>query len=284
MSILKEMITLVCNETLIENRQYEKVYEENIKLIYHVARKYTNLNLDFEDIVGHATVGFVEAMKKYDKNSNASFSTFACLCMRNRILIADRRLNQRKAERLSVHYEDCIHYDKEGNMLCAIDLISDDKIDIEKDYLQKETHEELWRAIQLLGKEEQEYVEYYMSGKRQMQIAELFNTSQTQVSRKLKKIFKKLKTYLEENTADRRKEMNKKNKEAPKVLADSKINNCSDLKLVRMLFESKDYIYEIKNKEKVYIMARDHSDKVFTLDVNLLEVLMHDLELIETLI
>lgn len=62
--------------------------EENLKLTYYMASKYSNYKrIEFEDLVGYANIGFVNALNTYDKRliHRINFTTYCCNCIDNAI-------------------------------------------------------------------------------------------------------------------------------------------------------------------------------------------------------
>ena len=51
---------------------------------------------DVEDVVQESMIGFFKAIKNYDPNKEASFSTFANICMRRQIQSAIRNASTQK--------------------------------------------------------------------------------------------------------------------------------------------------------------------------------------------
>lgn len=54
----------------------EEIIKESEKLIYSIARKYS-MYYSIEDLFQVGSIGIIKAYKKYDRNSNAKFSSFA---------------------------------------------------------------------------------------------------------------------------------------------------------------------------------------------------------------
>lgn len=63
-------------------------FESNIGLVYLVLRQ-MNLVSDneFEDLVQEGSLGLVKACDTYDSSKGSKFSTYACICIRNNILM-----------------------------------------------------------------------------------------------------------------------------------------------------------------------------------------------------
>ena len=74
-----------------------------------------------EDLVSVGTLGLIKAVDSFDVNKGARFATYAAKCIQNEILMFFR--SQRKLQS-EVSINDAIDYDREGNPLTYIDVIS----------------------------------------------------------------------------------------------------------------------------------------------------------------
>ncbi len=57
----------------------------NLKLVYHIAKNYSNENNEIEDLCQEGYFGLNEAIDKYDISRGASFSTFAVWKIKNNV-------------------------------------------------------------------------------------------------------------------------------------------------------------------------------------------------------
>jgi RNA polymerase sigma factor (sigma-70 family) len=69
----------------------EMFFEQNMGLVYKMAHKYYNINLDFEERISWGNFGLMQAFDTYDENSGYAFSTYAVRCISNAILYENRR-------------------------------------------------------------------------------------------------------------------------------------------------------------------------------------------------
>ena len=60
-----------------------EIYKSTIK---QLTRKYFIIGADCEDVYQEALIGFLKAVKGYDEGHNASFKTFAIMCMKAQII------------------------------------------------------------------------------------------------------------------------------------------------------------------------------------------------------
>lgn len=61
------------------------------KLVYYVAKAFKVPSYERDDIISSCWLGFAKALKKYNKNSNFKFTTFAITCMKNECLMYFRQ-------------------------------------------------------------------------------------------------------------------------------------------------------------------------------------------------
>ena len=99
----------------------ERLIVHNLRLVSHIVRKYYSSSNMQEDLVSVGTLGLIKAVDSFDVNKGARFATYAAKCIQNEILMFFR--SQRKLQS-EVSINDAIDYDREGNPLTYIDVIS----------------------------------------------------------------------------------------------------------------------------------------------------------------
>lgn len=99
----------------------ERLIVHNLRLVSHIVRKYYSSSSMQEDLVSVGTLGLIKAVDSFDVNKGARFATYAAKCIQNEILMFFR--SQRKLQS-EVSINDAIDYDREGNPLTYIDVIS----------------------------------------------------------------------------------------------------------------------------------------------------------------
>lgn len=68
--------------------------EANIRLVIKIAKDYSNLGVEVEDLVNEGNMGLMVAAEKFDPNRGAKFSTYASFWVRQKIL---RALNNKSS-------------------------------------------------------------------------------------------------------------------------------------------------------------------------------------------
>jgi len=170
---------------------------ENEKLIYHVLKqlKMYHLKDDYYDI---GMIGLVKATK-YFSQDKAKFTTYACRCIRNEILIELRKQTscKRKAEIISLNK---VVFNGEDNEITLADMISSEE-NIENDLIKEEQLTKLYEMINNLEYKDREIIKDYYglerTKKNQTYIADKYKLSQAQVSRKINKLINEMRKEVE---------------------------------------------------------------------------------------
>lgn len=70
--------------------------ERNLRLVAHVCKKYSNTNVDQEDLLSIGTVGLIKGINSFDVKKGSRLSTYVSRCIDNEILMflrASKKLN-----------------------------------------------------------------------------------------------------------------------------------------------------------------------------------------------
>lgn len=187
---------------LLNAEEKIEIAENNLKLIHHVAKGFSNTGITHEELVGIGSVGYTKALNAFDKDSNVKFSTYAYKCIENEIKHFLRK--ERKHLYNTVLSGYALYTDGEGNELTMEDTLSgehNDEAQIEDLILLKEDIKILLNAIKRLPEREQYIIRrrYGLDGKKvstQHELAEELDMSQANISKLEQGIVKKLFRYL----------------------------------------------------------------------------------------
>ena len=175
----------------------EQLIMDNHNLVYHILQK-MNLYNQLDEYYDIAIIGLIKAAKNYDETKQINFSTFAGKCIRNEILhyLRQQQSNRLKANYNTISLEKTV-FEENGNKILLIDKIPGN-VDIEQELINNEKIIHLYKAISNLSDSERFIIEhsYGLNNKkilRQKQLAKIIGQSQANVSRIIKKIFKKIK-------------------------------------------------------------------------------------------
>lgn len=172
-----------------------KLIEHNLRLVAHVAKKYTQTpGADADDIISIGTIGLIKAINSFDPQKNARLATYAARCIDNEILMsirATKKLNQ------EVSINECLGRDSEGNDITFMDILTVEDEDVAQQADLNLDMKKLYKYIEdSLNDREKEIIimRYGLCGRAftQREIAQKLNISRSYVSRIEKKALGKL--------------------------------------------------------------------------------------------
>lgn len=167
--------------------------ERNLRLVAHVVRKYETSGEDMEDLISIGTIGLIKAIKTYNAERGVRLATYAARCIENEVLMHLRNI---KKVRQEVSIYDPIGYDKEGNEISLLDVLTVDNEIF--DMVEAKLQEEKVRGkIGVLSQRERQVIEMrygLFNGLKETQreIARKLGISRSYVSRIEKRALKKL--------------------------------------------------------------------------------------------
>ncbi len=170
-----------------------KLIEHNLRLVAHVVRKYETSGEDMEDLISIGTIGLIKAIKTYNEDRGVRLATYAARCIENEVLMHLRNIKKLKKE---VSLYDPIGYDKEGNEISLIDVLTTDNEIVE--FVEAKLQEEKIRGkIDILTRRERQVIEMRYGlfdglKETQREIAKKLGISRSYVSRIEKRALKKL--------------------------------------------------------------------------------------------
>lgn len=177
----------------------EILIERNMRLVAHIAKKYSNYSEDQDDIISIGTIGLIKAIETYNIDKGTKLATYASKCIDNEILMSIRT---NKKNKFQVSLQDPIGMDKEGNEISLIDVLGTDIDYIIDEVELKLQIGKLYEQIEkILTKREKEIIllRYGLTTngyKTQREIAKRLDISRSYVSRIEKRALKKLKKEL----------------------------------------------------------------------------------------
>jgi len=175
-----------------------KLIEHNMRLVSYVAHQYFLPSMDKDDNISIGTIGLIRAVDSFDISKNYKFATYATRCIQNEIFMYLRKLRNKGKDEV-------ISYELEGEDFSIYETFGTNKEEVEEKIELKEDIKILYDIIEDLNEKERTIIEYRFGinreKKRQEDIAEEFNISQSYVSRLEKKAIKKMKEAYEKTVS-----------------------------------------------------------------------------------
>ncbi len=106
----------------------EILVKHNLRLVAHIAKKYTNYG-DNDELISIGSIGLIKAIESFKPDKGTQLATYASRCIENEILMTMRAT---KRHRQNVSLNDPIGVDKDGNELTIIDMLADNSSVIEE--------------------------------------------------------------------------------------------------------------------------------------------------------
>jgi RNA polymerase sporulation-specific sigma factor len=162
--------------------------ERNLRLVAHIAKKYTTSLSEQDELISVGTLGLIKAVQTFHLDKGVRFSTYASKCIANEILMQFR---SQKKTASDVSMNDPIDTGHTGNPVTIMDtLASEDTITDDVDL--KIKSEKLYKYMDGLDPRERQVIilRYGLCGEgplSQMEIAGRMGISRSYVSRIEKK-------------------------------------------------------------------------------------------------
>lgn len=191
--------TLASKANLGDEKAENEIFERYKGLVVKIARSYFILGGEMEDIVQEGMIGLYKALKGYDKKKNASFKTFATMCIKHQIQSAIKVANAKKNSPLSnsVSLQSFSENSDDEDFL-PVSLIF--QISPDEKVINKENYQNLLENIKkMLSDKEFQVLKYYLKGYTYKEISNILETSEKSIDNSLSRIKSKLKKLIENN-------------------------------------------------------------------------------------
>ncbi|MDD4074611.1 MAG: RNA polymerase sporulation sigma factor SigK [Eubacteriales bacterium] len=97
--------------------------EHNLRLVAHIAKKYTTARREADDLISIGTVGLIKAVATFKSGKGNTLATYASKCIENEILMYLRTEKKQAGE---VSISDPIGVDRDGNEIALADVLGSD--------------------------------------------------------------------------------------------------------------------------------------------------------------
>lgn len=157
----------------------------NLRLVSHIAGKYTVPGYTREDLVSVGALGLVKAVNTFRPETGTQLGSYAARCIENEILML---LRASKKYRNDVSLSDPIGTDGEGNDLSFLDILGTPEDELEEKVVHRLNMEKVHLLIRDLPKREKLVIEMrygLLDGRMhpQHEVAKLLGISRSYVSR-----------------------------------------------------------------------------------------------------
>lgn len=175
----------------------EILVRHNLRLVAHIAKKYTNYG-DNDELISIGSIGLIKAIESFKSDKGTQLATYASRCIENEILMTMR---SSKKHRSNISLNEPIGVDRDGNELTIMDMLCDSGSvieDVENGILMERV-----LKITRASLDEREYdiikLRYGLGGVgalTQREVAAKFGISRSYVSRIEKRALQKIKEHI----------------------------------------------------------------------------------------
>ncbi len=175
--------------------------ERNLRLVAHVAKKYSTTNVDQDDLISIGTVGLIKGINSFDAKKGARLSTYVSRCIDNEILMHLRATKKLGAE---VYLNEPIGKDKDDNIVTLQEVLENNERTIEEEVDIKMKIKILYQKMKEILKDRERTIlelRFGLGGhkpKTQNEIAKMMGISRSYVSRIETKAISKLAKEIKE--------------------------------------------------------------------------------------
>ena len=155
-------------------------------LVRRESRKFFLAGADEEDLIQEGMIGLFKAVKNYDKDKNASFSTFASLCVKRQIYTTVTASKRKKHGPLNNYISLFNDHGEEEQFM-------EEDTNPEQVLIQKENISDYYKKIETkLSGFEKDVMELYLSGENYVEIARKLDKPTKSIDNAIQRIRRKL--------------------------------------------------------------------------------------------
>ena len=160
--------------------------ERNLRLVAHVAKKYSTAKVDQDDLISIGTIGLIKGINSFKPEKNTRLSTYVARCVDNEILMFLRTNKKLGAE---VYLNEPIGKDKDDNVVTLQEVLENNERNIEDEVDVKMKIKLLYEKMKSLLKDREKTIlelRFGLGGRKpktQNEIAKMMGISRSYVSR-----------------------------------------------------------------------------------------------------
>lgn len=169
--------------------------EHNLRLVAHVAKKYTNYQKGSDELISIGTVGLIKGISTYKNTKGSRLATYTARCIDNEILMY---LRSAKKLQNNISLQSAVGIDKEGNEVTLEEKLADPTPSVEETLSSNAEQKVLQSLIDKVLTSREKFIINLRYGlnntqeKTQREIASSIGISRSYVSRIEKKALSKL--------------------------------------------------------------------------------------------
>ena len=133
-----------------------RLIEHNLRLVSHIAKKYTVPGYTSEDLVSVGTLGLIKAVNTFKPDAGPQLSSYAARCIENEILMLLRASRKRRGD---VSLSDPVGTDGEGNDISFMDILGTDAGYVEDEAVRRLTLQKVQALVKKLPRKERMVIE-----------------------------------------------------------------------------------------------------------------------------
>ena len=160
--------------------------ERNLRLVAHVAKKYSTSKVEQDDLISIGTIGLIKGINSFKIEKGARLSTYVSRCIDNEILMHLRATKKLGAE---VYLNEPIGKDKDDNVVTLQEVLENDERSVEESVDLKMKVKLLYEKMKSILKDRERTIielRFGLDGhkpKTQIEIAHEMGISRSYVSR-----------------------------------------------------------------------------------------------------
>lgn len=169
--------------------------ERNLRLVAHIAKKYSTTNIEQDDLISIGTIGLIKGINSFNIDKGSKLSTYISKCIDNEVLMHLRATKKLGAE---VYLNEPIGKDKDDNVVTLQEVLENNERNIEDEVDIKLKIKQLYEKMKTLLKDREKTIlelRFGLGGhkpKTQHEIADMMGISRSYVSRIETKAISKL--------------------------------------------------------------------------------------------
>jgi len=186
----EEEIELAKRMELGDENARKRLAEANLRLVVSIAKRYVGRGMQFLDLIQEGMIGLFKAVRDFQTDKEASFATFARVCIDRQIYSAIQNSNRQKHQPLNSYVS--LNQEDESSPIWELSVENPESIIIDQ-----ETTEDLRKRISdYLSPMENKVLDLYLKGKGYVEIGGILNKSPKSVDNALQRIRSKIREVI----------------------------------------------------------------------------------------